>query len=1304
MQDYRTVWDSSIGAYYVAQRSVVPTQSIPIAVSASTESSLPTNSQQHTTEEGQAIFRPAKFNWADSMEDENEPLSVRPIRTYVTPAMVTTANSSETASVHGTDSQPSTPITLFSRDSSPALPSFKVAETQGSRLVLSLDLAANNDKADKPRESLEFNWLDLIQYDNEYRLFGGKIENPGTEELLKAYKRFFSVSVEKLHVSGLLFALDLAQQEEPQDPNEPKEAAPRRTSHISEYLDLHEHPVQNAARLAENTATKIAALQTEVDGQEVIQVEEVQTGEDKPQLAHESSVFERIDLDAIFGGPADDLCEGYEVEHRAARANIDLAAHQGTINAHDTSEEDGLYSKLKTVSLKGSGKLNTQRKPGPVSPDLLPKSPSETSPLGWGDILAVTQRAKQDGVYKHEPLKATDRSKDWFWEPSNDDNRHHYDHRILSTALESTINQAKKVVGPAVEEVQPHHLNYLQQPVFHKTDTPPEVSLWVVCSGQAKFRDPFSRQGVVSAQAGKLIDPFCYSGPLELLQFKGTRLRDEVTGYVEKEYHPTGTWILDRYSSDETVPHAVEGNAYTDIFNSPYWFYSPQPVYRMFYAKEARRLTDGNISLDLERADLEDPIVNDDGRMHGVNKPKRDGNWVLPPPSRLSIVEACMQETSDLEPLSPKPRQTQSSQFSGNQSVADHLNSILPEQSEEAVAAEDADFYNSAAVTVPSEPAEAEEGGKTVEESDGSEASTAAATAQGPQLAEAEEGENGSSEESEVSAGSRALRDMLESPDFLLTMRYVDAIADCKEDEAAAILALRNELRARAPIPNNTYQVSDDGEQVDYSHTWVRRNVRLVSNEAYLSQWSENAAVDEHGDGDFLEEEAPAQGDVDCGISSPADLNEASTKRSFSIDDDATPEDLELEKMDDESPKVISKLRDLGELPPPSPEGQRQFKMDMNVGGAFDAEQEQSQGSSVMVSSSNKEFFAKVLEEIRKISKSFAPDGVDVNPAVSEDITALERRMNLPDEFFTSRGYDRPMTIEEEDELLDRGHIAAMTLQEQADAEADTLLNAYLGHLKRYHRQSLEVSSDKVSTLEVVVPEDMENTSVLDEDSQEACERDPEDDATTHDSSDTEEYEVEVVSVGSEELDALLLKVNSLLAIRQKSDIAVQDSPTASDKALSVVDHEEERLDQGIVEEDQLVEEREQLAEAAEKLAGREKVVAEREEKLAEEEKKLAQREKDLVEEKELLAVEKARIESEKQLADQGAQDENTEQEVVGHAFDTILYPSNIPPATPTFNEHFFGSFAIAVGGRASRLAMGLSGVLLSSATVLHRR
>ncbi|SLM35064.1 hypothetical protein LPUS_04079 [Lasallia pustulata] len=1305
LQQYRAVWNPTLEAYYVQYTNTATTTCKSLLLPPSSKfSAIPL---QHTVDEIQTTLRPTHFDWADEVNDEVGRLPCPSMKISVTTSTSTSWTSSETSSNLGKGSQPNTPITPFSRTSrsaSPTFPSFEVAGLQHSRLALSLDLAASTNEANDPHESPRFEWLNLIQYTKECEFYREKNDIPTTKELWEAYRSRFSVSTKGLYHSGLVVALDLVIPKEPECLDGLEQANQDRTALISKYLDVHEHVFDHAVHLAKISAEnehslpngEVAGDEVNADGEEDTASEEVLKGEGKTGPSKTPSAFERIDLDAIFGGPADDLYEGYEAEHRAARANIDLAAH-GTLNARDAAEDDRFPRTVLGQTPGRQGKLVS------VSDT---KNQSKPSLLDWTELVAVTQRAKSEGVYKHKPLQATARSRDWFWETTNDDNRRRYDPRIFCTEGESNFNAAGKATVRDVEEVYPHHLNYLQQPVFHKTNTPPEVSLWLVCSGQVRYHDPFSRQGVVSAQAGKLIDPFWYSGPSELLQCKGTQLRDEVTGYVDKMYHAKGTWILDQYDPDETVPQVIDGDEYIDIFNAPYWFYSPQSVYRMFYAKEARRLTDGNISLDPERADLEDPIVNDDGRMHGVTKPKSDGNWVLPPPSRLSIAEACMQETSDLEPVSPKPRQIQSSQFAGNQSFADHLEPILPEQSEEAVAAEDADFDNSAAVTVPSEPAEAEEGGKTsVEESDGSGASRAAATAQGPQLAEAEEGENCSSEESDVSAGRRAVRAMLQSPDFILTQRYVDAIADCKNDEAAEILALRNELRARAPAPNNTYRGSYDEEQVDYTDTWVRRDVRLVSNEAYLSQWSESAAVDERGDGDFLEEEAPAQGDVDCGISSPADLKEASIKRSFSIDDDATPEDLELERMDDESPMVISKLRDLGELPPPSPEGQRQFNVDVNVGEAFDAEQEQSQGSSVMVSSFNKDFFAKVLEEIRKSNKSFTPEGVDVNLAVSEDITALERRTNLPDEFFTSRGYDRPMTIGEENELLDRGHVAAMKLQEEADARADIHLNAYLGHLKRYHCKSWEATSDKVSTLEVVVPEDMESTSVLDEDSEEACERDPEDDATTHDSPDTEEYEGEVVSVGSEELanmsiedlDALLSKVSTLLAIRQDSEVAGQDSSTNSDKALSVDDEEGGSLDQDSLEQEQRVEERAQLAQATEKLAVREKEMAEREARLAEVEKEVAAKEK-------MLAEEKAQLVREKELADPKGEDKEVEEEVVNHAFDIISCPSDIPQPQPTFNEHFFGSFAIAIGGKAARLAMGLSGILRSSATVLHRR
>ena len=99
----------------------------------------------------------------------------------------------------------------------------------------------------------------------------------------------------------------------------------------------------------------------------------------------------------------------------------------------------------------------------------------------------------------------------------------------------------------------PHHFNRYDEPVYCKSHTPPEVSLWAFHQPYKKFRKD-SREGVLVSRAYKLIDPYFHHGPPENLHERGPKLREIVTGWVEKVYTLSGTWVYDRYDPDETVP------------------------------------------------------------------------------------------------------------------------------------------------------------------------------------------------------------------------------------------------------------------------------------------------------------------------------------------------------------------------------------------------------------------------------------------------------------------------------------------------------------------------------------------------------------------------------------------------------------------------------------------------------------------------------------------------------------------------------------------------------------------------------
>ena len=102
-----------------------------------------------------------------------------------------------------------------------------------------------------------------------------------------------------------------------------------------------------------------------------------------------------------------------------------------------------------------------------------------------------------------------------------------------------------------------HHESYLGQPIKHKTSTSPEISLWVTLFASRKNAPfpPFTREGVLASQATKFVDPYQYTGPQHLLdKFTGTKLQNEIAGYVNRIYTGEGSWQYWHYEHHEGVP------------------------------------------------------------------------------------------------------------------------------------------------------------------------------------------------------------------------------------------------------------------------------------------------------------------------------------------------------------------------------------------------------------------------------------------------------------------------------------------------------------------------------------------------------------------------------------------------------------------------------------------------------------------------------------------------------------------------------------------------------------------------------
>lgn len=204
------------------------------------------------------------------------------------------------------------------------------------------------------------------------------------------------------------------------------------------------------------------------------------------------------------------------------------------------------------------------------------------------------------------------------------------------TLFISLLSSDDEEEEPASAKPEFHHLNFMGNPVYHKSSTPAEVSLWLVCTAHEKpgFH-PLSRQGVITSQATKLIDPFMYTGSEDLLQTPGGRLRDVVNGLVHKAYNGQGTWRFDRYDWDEAKPINFEfenGTVYKCTDDSG----SLQKLHRM------------------SRDDCEDTILNDE---KGCFPPKpfrsNPDEAFKPTPSKLCVVESADYGSLEAEPVMP---------------------------------------------------------------------------------------------------------------------------------------------------------------------------------------------------------------------------------------------------------------------------------------------------------------------------------------------------------------------------------------------------------------------------------------------------------------------------------------------------------------------------------------------------------------------------------------------------------------------------------------------------------------------------
>lgn len=371
--------------------------------------------------------------------------------------------------------------------------------------------------------------------------------------------------------------------------------------------------------------------------------------------------IENLDLDFIFGGSATDLDDENEEptstensastlsttsrQHASESLDLDAIFGGNVTDLNDENEpatiEDGDCYKT-DISTSEVSKLRSH-----LTEDLSDqidefyrKLPSEfheeeyrtfarffsTANVEWQHMHLVSREIRSRGFDKLKRIQKADRSGDWSWENGRpSDCEYPRSFPVKSDEIEPPCSDSEYPSSVPVEsdEIEPpfsdsehspsipvesdkieepfHHLNFLGHPVYHKSSTPAEVSLWLVLTSHKKQTfGPISRQGVITSQATKHIDQFVYYGPGPLLQHSGTTLRNAVVGHVEKAYERQGTWPYDGLDEDDNVPKDAESiNAY--VYSKEAATGELQAPYRMG-------------DKDPSEKDRDDTIINDDGK------------------------------------------------------------------------------------------------------------------------------------------------------------------------------------------------------------------------------------------------------------------------------------------------------------------------------------------------------------------------------------------------------------------------------------------------------------------------------------------------------------------------------------------------------------------------------------------------------------------------------------------------------------------------------------------------------------------
>ena len=341
-----------------------------------------------------------------------------------------------------------------------------------------------------------------------------------------------------------------------------------------------------------------------------------------------------IDLDAAFGGSATDLEEEFEdANSRPAAVCVanapliegDTDFQSPNLRQHIPEDiEERVDYICRTRFLDGNGHVV-------AGGWALAKACAE-----WDFMSEAARENKRLGLFKRQGKipQEVNRSCATSWEDE-----------------EWPTDKSSAQPLATVSEIVPkpcHHFNFQGNPCRTRSNTPPEVSLWVVVtSGSRRHYETFSRQGVIIAQANKLIDPFEYDPTgFDLSRLVGSELKNVVTGKVRKVYLDFGTWIDDVYSARDRVPVPLSYESMMSkliYWKGTYWHYSLQEPHRI------------NNLLDI------DDLVVSKGEIVPPKRHYREPSQLfLPAPSKLCVGELVEDEEPEARPMKHNVRHVES--------------------------------------------------------------------------------------------------------------------------------------------------------------------------------------------------------------------------------------------------------------------------------------------------------------------------------------------------------------------------------------------------------------------------------------------------------------------------------------------------------------------------------------------------------------------------------------------------------------------------------------------------------------------